>query len=460
MSRDTTRSRHSSRSAARRRVDVTTALAVVLPVLTAGALLAVRPDPAPPTTRQPAETALTQSATICPGGPSEVRLTSADGRGTTPYRLGGRQGDSVVRPGRVTTVTGARGPFVARPQGELAAGLVAGRFGEPLAAAECGAPQPDQWFTGVGAGARHTSVLELVNPDAGPAVVDATVYGVSGVVDAPELRGVAVPAGGVVRLALAELVPRRDELALHVTTSRGRVSASVRDRQQELGTGGAAEDWLAGQAEPATRNLLLGTAKGRGLRQLVLFNPGESETRATVRLVSRSAVFRPAGLEEVVLAPQSVTRLSLSEVLTGPEAEGVTGLLVEAPDPITAATRAYVDRDLSHAVSGTPLSSTTTVLAPPGAKRLELAGATGPGTVAVTARSADGTALAEESVDVRPGRGFTLDLPRDTAILTVTPSGTEVVGALVATEGGRMAVVRLRQLATSGLVGSVRPGLP
>ncbi|WP_134742158.1 DUF5719 family protein [Nocardioides sp. 503] len=467
MSRATNRSSHASESRGRssgrsrgRRLDVTTALAVLLPLLTAGTLLAVRPDEATPAARTPAATPLTRSVAICPGGGSEVALTSGtDAAGTTSYDLGGREGEADVEPGSVATVSGD-GPFVARTEGDLAAGLVAGRFDTPLAAAECRAPSPDLWFTGVGAGARHRSVLELVNPDAGPAVVDATLYGVSGVVDAPELRGVAVPARGVVRLPLAEIVPRVDELALHVTTSRGRVAASIHDRQQELGTGGEAEDWLPAQAEPATSNLLLGTVTGSGARNLVLLNPGEDETRATIRLVSPDAVFSPAGLEEVVLAPQSVTRVSLGEVLTAADVKGVTGLLVDAPAPITATLRSYVGRDLSHAVAGTPVSAATTVLAPPGDKRLELAGADASGRVAVVARAADGEVLADKTVKVRAGRGFTVRVPRATAVLTVTPTGTGIIGALVANDGAKVAVVRLRQLVTSGLVADVRPGLP
>jgi hypothetical protein len=460
MSRATTRTGRSSRSRGRR-LDVTTVLAVVLPLLTAGTLLAVRPAEAPSGTRAPTETALSRSVVICPGGAGEVALASGtDAGGTASYVLGRRRGGVEVEPGAVATVTGGEGPFVARTEGELAAGLVAARFDEPLAAAECRAPAPDLWFTGVGAGARHTSVLELVNPDAGAAIVDATLYGASGVVDAPELRGVAVPAGGVVRLPLAELVPRRDEMALQVTTARGRVTASVRDRQQQIGTGGAAEDWLPAQTEPATSNLLLGTVPGSGPRHLILFNPGADETRATIRLVSGRAVFSPADLEDVVLKPRSVTRVSIAGVLTGPDAEGVTGLVVDAPAPITASYRSYVGRDLSHAVSGTAVTATATVLAPPGDKRLELAGASATGEVVVTARSAEGEVLVEKTVDVRAGRGLTVELPRATALLTVTPDGTEVTAALVATDGTQATVVRLRDLLTSGLVASVRPGLP
>ncbi len=444
-----------------RRLDLTILLAVVLPLLTAGALALVRPDDRSAVTVQaPTETLLSQAVAICPSGrPEALVATGTDAGGAVDFVLGDREGTTDVEPGRVSTITGGDGPLVARAQGDLAPGLVAGRFAEPLAAAECRAPAAEQWFTGVGSGARHTSVLELVNPDAGPAVVDATLYGVGGVVDAPDLRGVAVPGRGVVRLTLGELVPRRDELALHVTTSRGRVTASLVDRYQQLGTGGASEDWLPAQSEPATSNLVLGMAPGSGLRTLSLLNPGDDETRATVRLVSQESVFAPAGLEDVVLAPQSVTRVSLTSLMREEASRGTLGLLVESPDPITASVRAYLDGDLSHAVTGTPISSETTLLAPVGDKQVVLAGASGPGAVSVTARSADGEVLAEERIEVVPGRGFTVDLPRRAVLLTVTPARTDVVGSVLVSDDQGATVLRLRQPVTSGLVASVRPGL-
>ena len=58
-----------------------------------------------------------------------------------------------------------------------------------LAALDCPRPRRETWFTGVGGGAEHTSVIELVNPDDGPAVADITVLGRAGPLDAADLRG-------------------------------------------------------------------------------------------------------------------------------------------------------------------------------------------------------------------------------------------------------------------------------
>ena len=210
-------------------------------------------------------------------------------------------------------------------EGDLAPGLLAGRFGEPLVAPECRAPAFDEWFTGVGAGAKHSSVLELVNPDPGPAVVDVLAYGRRGPVDAPALRGVAVPGRSVVNLDLSQEVPRRDDLALHVTTTRGRVSASVLDTYDELGSGGSATDYLPSQAAPATSNLLLGLPDGTGRRTLLLGNPAETETRASIKVVTEDAVFAAVGTDDIVIPPQSVARVSVATLLRGKNAADAIG---------------------------------------------------------------------------------------------------------------------------------------
>ena len=139
------------------------------------------------------------------------------------------------------------GPVTVRGTGRMAPGLIAGRQDEGPAAVVCRAPASDQWFTGLGAAARHQSVLELVNPDPGPAVADITLIGPRGPVDAPSLRGITVPGGRSLRVDLSEATPIRGELAAHVVVSRGRLGAYAADSFDELGRGEAGKDWLAPQ---------------------------------------------------------------------------------------------------------------------------------------------------------------------------------------------------------------------
>lgn len=452
----------------RRRVEVntTTVLAVVLPLLTVAALLVVRPGDTSTPAQAPTRTPLTSASVVCPSalpGAGPALLTTAQKRvhGEVTVGSGDESAAAPLASEKITDLDQGAGPLTVLGEDNLAPGLVAARFGgRQLAATPCTAPAPDQWFTGVGAGARHTSVLELVNPDSGPAVADVTVYGKAGVIDVPRLRGVSVPGHSSIRLDLGQVVPRRDELAMHVVTSRGRLAASVLDRHRELGAGGTTEDWLLSQTEPATDNLLLGLGEGKsGSHTLVLANGGADEVRAEVRIISPSSVFAPKGLEEIRLTPESVTKVSLTAPVLAALKDGAAGVEVQSTGPVTATLRSLSGGDLSHAVVGTPVHSGSTVLVPEGAKQVLLAGAESAGVVTVVARSASGEQLVSTRAEVAPGRGTVVELPAKATVVSVVPQRTDVTGAVQVTGNGT-AVVPLTELVRSGLIPDVRPGLP
>lgn len=448
------------RSAVGRRLDVTVVLSVLLPALLVLSALLLRPEVPPRGTAAPEETPLTSATVICPGGPEGVLVASGSGeRGDVQVRQGERVGEVRVAPDRPSEVDTGTGPVVVRAEGTLAPGLLAGRFAGS-AARECRPPAYDEWFTGVGAGAEHTSVLELTNPDAGPAVVDVTVHGRRGVVEATDLRGIAVPGHGTVRFDLARTVPRRDELALHVVVNRGRASASVLDRFDPIGRGPRTEDHLPAQAEPSRDNLLLGLPAGPGPRVLLLANPGEVETRAAIRLVTPESVFEAVDTEEVVVPPGGVQRVPVARILRGGTAKDALGLLVESGEPVTATLRSLAGGDLTTTVPGIPVAEPTEVLVPTGEKELLLGGARAEGEVTVVARDARGKVLAEERVPVAPDRGQQLELPEEAVLVAVDPGGVAVSGAVLASGDGGATVLRLRPLERSGLVADVRPGLP
>lgn len=443
----------------RRRLDLTWVLAVLLPALSLVLLLAGGTEPIVRADRPPSTTALTSATIGCPAGlPGATDVGVATGTDAGGEVSVGEQ-PVALEPGRPTRVETAD-PVVVRASDALAPGLVAARTGTtPLAAADCLPPSAEQWFTGVGAGARHSSVLELVNPNAGPAVADVLVLGSAGVVEAPGLRGVLVPGGETRRLALAEVLPRRGELALQVTTTRGRLSAAVEDTDDRLGSATPSTDWLAAEAAPATTSTLLGLPGGTGRRSLVLANPGDDELRVEVRMVTADSVFAPEGLREVRVAPQSTARLALSEQLRAATADGVYGVQVSATGPLTAALRSVAGGDLSHAVPGTAVERRAVAVVPEGDKRLLLADASGVGLVTVVARDADGAEVAREQVEVTPDAGGEVALPAEAVLVDVVPERTSVLGAVLISGDGA-AVVRLRDLVTAGQVPQVGPGLP
>ncbi|GAA4371784.1 DUF5719 family protein [Nocardioides caricicola] len=452
-----------------RRVDVTVLLAVLLPLLGLGGLALVDQDAVTDPVAPPTRTELTRATLVCPTAPAddarEVAITSAgeDVRGTVQVGLGDAQQPADLTSGEVTLVPDQSDAVAILGEDDAAPGLVAARFGgaEP-AAVSCPDPTPVTWFTGVGAGAGHTSVLELVNPDAGTAIANVTVYGRSGVVEAERLRGVSVPGGTSVRLDLGTLVPRRDELALQVATVRGRIGAVVQDRFDGIGSAEPTADWLADQPAPATSNLLMGLAPGPGRRTLVVANGGDDEIRAEVKVVSGRSVFAPEGLPEIRVAPHSVQRISVSSVLDAALKDGATGLLLDATGPVTATVRSYVRGDLSHAVPSDLVESSATALLPEtgGQKSVQVGGATRQGLVTVVARSASGEELDRTQAEISPDLGVTVKLPADTVLVTVEVERTTVSGAVMMAGDGGAAVVPLTVPATNGLIPAVRPGLP
>ncbi len=440
---------------------------VLLPLATVLLALLVDPDPASSPAAAPPETQpVTTAVVVCPSSAQEgssAAVASLTGEsGSVDAAVGGE--DDVPVPlaaDRPAELTAGDGWFSVTGRDALAPLLVASRFATPPAAADCREPVFDQWFTGVGAGATHGSVLELANPDRGRAVVDVEVLGRDGPVEAPDLLGLAVPGRDLVRVDLAATLPRGDDLALRVRVVRGRASVHLADTYDKIGSAASSTDWLPGQAAPATTHRLLGVPEGEGRRLLVLANPGDDEGSATVRLITGGSTFAPDGVEEVRLPPQSVTRVDLGRVvraaLRGPAADRAVGVEVQTTVPTTADLLQVVADDLAHATSPPVLDGRAGVLLPGGPTTLVLAGAGRAGSVTVVVRGADGEELDRQRVDLTPDRGATLDLPDDARLLTLVPDGTTVQAAVVA--GGRrgVAVLVVREPVDSRLVPSVRP---
>jgi hypothetical protein len=454
------------RGGSRRRLDVTTALAIALPVVVALVLAVVRPD-APTLVRQaPSTSALTASSVICPsaldgrsGNESTLRVASASGAsGDLTLTSDASVSSAPVAPGRVTDVPGRDAPVVVGGTGDLAPGIVAGLFSsKPTTALDCAPASASQWFTGVGAGPTHASVLELANPNSGTAVADVQVLSDEGPMDVPALRGIAVEGKAHVRLDLGTVVPSTADLALHVVVERGQLGVAVRDRGERLTGSTSTEDWLPAQARPARRSLLLGVRPGSGRHTLTVANDSDDQATATVKVVTNGAVFAPAGFKPITIPPHSVARADLDDVLTGDNAKDAIGLQLDADHPVTSSLRSIVDGDLAILAPGRRVFTPTTVLVPGGDKTLLLAGADAVGVATVVARAADRRTLLTRRVQLQPDQGASLSLPAGAAAVDVSPQRTALRGAVRVEDGGS-AVVRLRELVRAGAVPAVGPG--
>jgi len=447
------------RSAAVRiaRVGPLEVLAVLLPLLTVAALALVRPVDEPPGLFPPTEVPLARTTLACPSALPEtgtVAVANANGvSGELTIRLPAdatRALDGTVR-------TGMKPSYVAQAEGELAAGLVGSRYGDG-AATPCGAPQPEQWFTGVGAAPEHFSTLELVNPDGGPAVADVTVLGPDGPLEVPALRGVTVPGGRTLRFDLSEVVPSRDELAMQVLVSRGRLAVHVVDQVDELGGGVRSRDWLPAQSEPETSAYLLGLGGKSGERTLVVANPGDSEARVSLEVLTKESQFAPADLDEIRIAPRSTTTVDLTELLADRTTRGATGIWIDATAPVTAGLRTVAAGDLSHAVGGARIETRAALAMPRGPSRLVLGGADGVGVATYVVSDEQGKEIARERVELAPGVGVRIKLPLEGALLDLTVERSGVVAAVEVGPPG-LAVLPLTELVVDARVPDVRPAL-
>ena len=452
-------------AAVRLRLNPTAVIGIVLVVLTIGVLLLVQPQQQTDRTAGPTPTTLRTASVACPsalpGGEALSVGTARDSvKGEVTVTARGGHEPLAVASDRVGSLGEARAATVTGT-GELAPGLLAARFGgQALAALDCPAPTPETWFTGVGAGARHDAVLELVNPDEGPAVADVTVYGRGGPINVADLRGVTVRGHDSMRLQLGEAMPRRSELALRVVVSRGRLSTSLLDQIPELGARPLTQDWLPGQAAPTTRAVLLGLPRGEGTDVLAVANPGESEARVGVKILTTDSAFAPQGVDEIRVPPGSVRTVTLTSAVRKAVQDGAIGIEVTANAPVTSTLRTVVGDDLSHAAPVESSGRPTTVLVPAGTASVLLGDAAGVGTASVEAWTADGRALEAQEVELKPGQGAVVDLPRGAALVRVTPRRTSVhAAALVTDPRAGAAVVGFRELVTEALIPDVRPGL-
>jgi Family of unknown function (DUF5719) len=460
------------------RLDAVSVVAVVVPLVTIGLLGVVRQPPVHEGSQPPQLTRLTNATVVCPGAvaasPSGWVSTASGHDGDLSVSVDGQSSSVSVTTGASSPLPG-QGPAVVRGADELAPGLLGLRSGTaPLTAQACSVPSSEQWFTGIGSGADHDSVIELVNPDSGRADADITLYG-HRAFSVRKLRGITIPAHRTVTLDLGRLVPRRTLMSAQVQVSRGRLAVHVLDSRTDLVTHRTRSEWLPPQGAAAPTNVLLGLPEGTGQRTLQVANPGEDEVRAQVKVVTGDTTYTPSGLAPLAVPPGSTTSVSLTKVLTAALRDGALGIEVTADVPVTASVLTDLGSDEAITVPDPTFGAEAATLLPvaatsapgggqnsqgqggPVTARLLLS-ADAAGAATVTAYDASGAQLLDQRVAQEDGNTVPVDLPRGTAFVRVVPDGPVLRGAVVLTGDGA-SVVPLHELLTQGLVPRIRPGL-
>lgn len=233
------------------------------------------------------------------------------------------QQQSIRAPGRTASLaTNGAGlpPVLATGVGSLAPGLALDQFTlgtgngtRGLGAMRCVAAGADQWFVGGGAGVGRTGTVLLANPEDSPATVDVVLWGPDGPLPAPAGRGVLVPARGQASVAFSDLAPGVLDFVVHIETRSGRVAAAIFDRQSN-GLIPRGMDWVPITTPPGLRQVVTGIPAKVSPVRLSILSPTR-DTTVTVRLLTPSGSFSPAGANSVSLQAGQVQVVDLTKSL-------------------------------------------------------------------------------------------------------------------------------------------------
>jgi hypothetical protein len=344
--------------------------------------------------------------------------------------------------------------IIAEATGPLATGLQAwlqanasGGDDSGLAVARCLFPSNQWWFVGTGAKFGHVGRLVLTNADPGASNLNLSVYGPKGELSAVGLDGIPLAPHSTKVVNLTHLAPRQANLAVAVTTTQGRVYASVRDRWI-TGLTPSGVDWPSATT-PSTDLVIPGILDGNGTNRVVVANPGGSAALVSVELLGANGRFVPKGLARLQLDPGQVVSRDLTE-LAGRDAVSVH---LTADQPVLGAVETAPGgpgNDWSVLGGVAPLGGPASVPLPAsGALHLLLASAgrhDASATVVVMSRR--GTALAKRDITLDGGTTVQRAPPHVTkaqrkraAYLMIRPNGSVAVAAFYQAAGGAVAAV-------------------
>jgi uncharacterized protein DUF5719 len=326
-----------------------------------------------------------------------------------------------------------RDPFSATTRTTVADGSDRG-----LSLASCERPGSTAWFAGVNSSETGTAEVVLLNADAADATVDLTVYGSAGRVSSPGSRGIVVPAHSRRVVPLGPLFAAEQAVSLQVSTSAGRVAATVRQRVRDTDGRPAGSDWLPPTAAPATAVVIPGLPHGKGARDLVVVNPGERTASVALQVLGADGPIAVPGLETIDLPPQTSRLIGLA----GPLAEAPVGLRLSSEQKITAGVISgngadAATADISAQVATPALTGPAVLALSPGQRLAPVLHLTGgiaePGRVRVVVRTPGGKQLLARTVDVPGFADATVRLPRATDVLIeLEPQAPAAVHASVA----------------------------
>jgi hypothetical protein len=312
---------------------------------------------------------------VCPGG--LLRLSNAEGTSaTTPSAIGRASVTSASTTSEPTSTpfsssdagTGgtASAPVLlgasAASAGSKTIGLVAGAEAQAvstsefagLASAGCVAGSGDVWLAGGSNAVGRTTLLTLADASAVPATVSLEIYGENGIVSAPGMSGIIVPASGQRVISLAGFAPDVASPVVHVTSRGGQVVANLQQSTvRGLEPGGI--DFVGEQLTPTRTTVIPGVviANSKAVQSRLgepgfddlstimrVFVPGSKGTTARVSVIPENGK-ADGNAFAVPVDAGKVTDLPIDDAAQGgtPLADGSYTFVVTTSVPVVASVR-------------------------------------------------------------------------------------------------------------------------
>lgn len=219
--------------------------------------------------------------------------------------------------------------------GDLAAtqtSLIPNGLGRGLLDQACLPPATDWWFAGADGGVRIEDVLMLVNSADAPANVALSFWSGRGPLSPPRTSGIVVPPHSTFTRRVSDFTPDVPQVAFHVHANSGTISAGVVDLRN-LGDRPTGSDSLPPTTPPTTSSVITGFMPGAIYGLIDVLNPGDRDATVSLRVLTASRNFAPAGHQTVVVPSGKTVRVDLSAIL----AAEVAGVVITSDVPVTAA---------------------------------------------------------------------------------------------------------------------------
>lgn len=255
---------------------------------------------------------------------------SARARAASPLAL---RPSALVRKGSsygaaLVTANGAGAGSVVATQ----ASLIPTGLGRGLLDVACQPPATDWWFAGADGGVRVEDRLWLVNAADTPANVAISFWSGRGPLSPPNTSGIVIAAHSSLVRRLSDFTPDVPQVAFHVHANSGTVAVGVTDLRN-LGDRPTGSDFLPPTLAPARSSVVTGFMPGATYGLVDIVNPSTHDATVSLRVVTSTKDFAPAGHQSVLVRAGHTVRVDLSAII----ATEVAAVAIDSDTPVTAA---------------------------------------------------------------------------------------------------------------------------